>query len=188
MFEFYNAHPKGLRVGDCVKRAITKATGIDYEEVSRELNRFKKISGKDKFNQRDNCNAYVEEVLKGRKMSFPAERGKDRMNGHTFCNKYQSGAYILNMARHWTCCVDGVIYDTWDCRDKCVYTAYEIDLSKVGRKVKDYIKELSKQKETNDKYKMELKELRKTYNAKIKKLQKELEEKENKLKVKYNQD
>ena len=25
-----------------------------------------------------------------------------------------------------TACVDGVIYDTWDCSEKCVYTAYQI--------------------------------------------------------------
>lgn len=30
MYQYFNAHPKGKRVGDCVKRAITKATGMDY--------------------------------------------------------------------------------------------------------------------------------------------------------------
>ena len=30
------------------------------------------------------------------------------------------------MAGHWSCCVDGVIYDTWDCSEKCVYTAYKM--------------------------------------------------------------
>ena len=135
MYIYHNAHPKGLRVGDCVKRAITKATGLDYDEVTRELNRFKKITGAKSFNSDRNCYDYVEKVLKRKKLSFPAQVGQPRMNGHTFCEEYQSGAYILNMAHHWSCCVDGVIYDTWDCRDKCVYTAYKIDLNNINNVV-----------------------------------------------------
>lgn len=126
MFVYYNAHPKGLLVGDCVKRAITKATGLDYMEVQRELNRYKKISGAKDFNERSNCNGYVENVLHGIKYSFPATAGRKRMNGARFCEAYSEGSYILNMAGHWSCCVDGVIYDTWDCSLKTVYTAYKI--------------------------------------------------------------
>ena len=48
------------------------------------------------------------------------------MNGKRFCESYKKGRYILNMARHWSCCVDGVIYDTWDCSLKTVYTAYKV--------------------------------------------------------------
>ena len=33
MFVYYNAHPKNLLVGDCVKRAISKAANMDYMEV-----------------------------------------------------------------------------------------------------------------------------------------------------------
>lgn len=46
------------------------------------------------------------------------------MTAGTFSEKYPKGKYILNMAKHWSCCVDGIIYDTWDCTEKCVYTAY----------------------------------------------------------------
>lgn len=45
MYKYLNVHPKGLKVRDCVKRAITTTTGMDYMEVQRELNRFKKITG-----------------------------------------------------------------------------------------------------------------------------------------------
>lgn len=126
MYTYYNAHPKGLSVGDCVKRAITLAAEMDYMEVQRELNRYKKITGAKSFNSDYNPHKYVENVLHGVKLSFPAEKGKPRMNGQRFCEAYTKGRYILNMAGHWSCCVDGVIYDTWDCSDKCVYTAYKI--------------------------------------------------------------
>lgn len=140
MVIYYNAHPKGLRVKDCVKRAITKATGIDYMEVSRELNRLKSITKTQKFNERKNCNEYVEKVLGGKKMSFSAVKGQSRMSGKLFSETYNKGSYILNMAGHWSCCVDGVIYDTWDCSGKCVYTAYDMTNCNINNKVKDYIK------------------------------------------------
>lgn len=60
------------------------------------------------------------------KLSFPAVKGAPRMNGERFCNAYHKGRYILNMAGHLTCCIDGVIYDTWDCSQKCVYNAWKV--------------------------------------------------------------
>lgn len=126
MYQYFNAHPKGLTVGDCVKRAITKAANMDYMEVQRELNRYKKVTGAKSFNSDYNPHKYVENVLHGTKLSFPAVKGQPRMNGVRFCNAYPKGNYILNMAGHWSCCVDGVIYDTWDCSEKCVYTAYKV--------------------------------------------------------------
>lgn len=126
MYQFLNVHPQGKLVGDCVKRAITKATGMDYHEVQLELNRHKRITGAKTFNEDKNWKSYVENVLNGVKLSFPAKAGQPRMNGDRFCKAYPKGSYILSMAGHLSCCVDGVIYDTWDCSSKCCYTAYEI--------------------------------------------------------------
>lgn len=126
MYQFLNVHPEGKLVPDCVKRAITTAAQMDYHEVQLELNRHKKLTGAKTFNEDKNWKSYVENVLNGVKLSFPAKAGKPRMNGERFCKAYPKGRYILNMAGHLSCCVDGIIYDTWDTRNKCVYTAYEI--------------------------------------------------------------
>ena len=126
MYQYYNAHPKGLLVRDCVKRAISKAAEMDYHQVQLELNKYKKITGAKAFNSDRNPDKYVVNVLKAVKLSFPAKRGVPRMNGERFCKAYPEGSYILQMAGHWSCCVDGVIYDTWDCSDKCVYTAWKL--------------------------------------------------------------
>ena len=126
MYTYYNAHPKGLLVGDCVKRAISKAANMDYMEVQRELNRYKKVTGASSYNTDYNPHKYVENVLHGVKMSFPAKAGKKRMTPEQFCKDYPRGNYILNMAGHWTCVVDGVIYDTWCPEGRCVYTAYKV--------------------------------------------------------------
>lgn len=127
MFVFKNLNPKGKIVGDCVKRAIAGATGISYEEVSLELNRHKKITRCEKFNDNKNWKSFVENILKGKKLSFPAVSGEPRMNGTRFCEKFNKGSYILRMAGHLSCCIDGVIYDTWDCSEKCVYNAWKIN-------------------------------------------------------------
>ena len=126
MYQYLNVHPKGLLVCDCVKRAITKVTGKDYMEVQRELNRCKKITGCEQYNDNKNWKYYVEKQLHGKEYSFPAVKGQARMNGYLFCEMFPKGSYILRMAKHLSCCVDGVIYDTWDCRDKCIYAAYKI--------------------------------------------------------------
>lgn len=126
MYKFLNLHPQGKRVGDCVKRAIAKATGMDYMEVQRGLNRHKKITGAKTFNSDYNWLSYIENVCGGTKISFPAVKGQKRMNGERFCKAYPKGSYILQMANHLTCCVNGIIYDTWDCSEKCVYRAWKV--------------------------------------------------------------
>lgn len=126
MFEYFNPHPQNKIVGDCVKRAFVVATDKDYNEVKNELNRLKKITKASKFNDNKNWKYYVEQVLKAEKMSFPAIKGQARMNGRMFTQQFEKGTYILRMAGHLTTCKNGVIYDTWNCLEKCVYTAYKI--------------------------------------------------------------
>lgn len=125
-FIFNNPHPKGKIVGDCVKRAIVIASGKDYMDVQRDLNRLKKITNCEKFNSNKNYKYYIEKVLGYKKLSFPAQKGKGRMTGLLFSIKYPKGTYILRMASHLSCCKDGVINDTWDCSEKCVYNAWEV--------------------------------------------------------------
>ena len=124
MYQFLNVHPKGKKVGDCAKRAIVKVEERDYMEVQRELNRLKKETGCKVFNDRKNLDTYVKKHGY-RKLSFPAVAGEHRMNGERFCKTFPKGRFILQMAGHWSCCVDGIIYDLWDCSEKCVYTAWE---------------------------------------------------------------
>lgn len=126
MFKFYNPHPQQKSVGDCVKRAITCASGKTYQEVSKELNRIKREIGASAYNVNAVWNKYLQNDLHARYESYPAVKGQSRMNGHRFCESHPTGTYVLSMAGHLTCCKDGVIHDTWDCRDKCVYSSYEL--------------------------------------------------------------
>lgn len=127
MYRYYNAHPKGLIVADCVKRAITVTTGMDYMQVQRELNRYKQITGAKTYNSDYNPHRYVEKVLHAQKISFPFTKGCKRLTAERFCEQYPKGRYILVMAGHWSVCVDGVILDTWDTSKCYIYNAWKIE-------------------------------------------------------------
>jgi len=123
---YFNPHPQGKRVNDCVKRAFVAATGKSYHEIKLEVNRIKKITKEKDFNSKKNYKYYVEKILKGVKISFPARLGEPRMTGKKFVKLYSKGIYILNLAHHLVTVVDGQILDTWDSSDKCVYNCWKI--------------------------------------------------------------
>ena len=120
MYKYYNPHPKGLSTDDCVKRAIVVVTGMDYSRIQRELNEYKKVTGAKSFNSVKNLR-YVEDVLKANKHLL-----KSKLTAEEFCKKHSIGRYILDMDEHWSACVDGCIYDSWDCSKEKVNFAYEI--------------------------------------------------------------
>lgn len=123
MYKYFNPHPKGTdtAVGDCVKRSIVATTGMDYMAVQKALNAYKKITGAKSFNSGRNPFRYVEEVLGGEKITFTA-----KMTAKEFCDSHPAGRYILDMEEHWSACVDGCIYDTWDCGDRILNFVYRI--------------------------------------------------------------
>jgi hypothetical protein len=120
----FNNHPKGLNTSDCVVRAISKAFDNDYLETRRELNRVKRELGfksyKDTKFLYKHLEAYERIILK-------AVRGEPRIKGYDFTEMYPKGTYILKMAGHISVMIDGVIYDTWDCRYRTVYTAWKVN-------------------------------------------------------------
>ncbi|MBO5714901.1 MAG: hypothetical protein J6S23_00720 [Clostridia bacterium] len=120
MYKYYNPHPNGLSTDDCVKRSIVVVTGRNYVDVQRELNKYKKVTGAKSFNSVKNL-CYVENVLKAKKIPL----GKN-LTANEFCKKHPRGRYILDMEEHWSACVDGCIYDTWDCSKEIVNFAYQI--------------------------------------------------------------
>lgn len=120
MYKYHNPHPKGLSTDDCVKRAIVVVTGMDYSRVQRELNEYKTVTGAKSFNSIKNLR-YVEDVLNAKKISL-----NNQLTAEEFCKQHLRGRYILDMDEHWSACVDGCIYDTWDCSKEKVNFAYEI--------------------------------------------------------------
>ena len=125
-FRYYNAHPYNRLVDDCVKRSIALTTGISYKDVKKGLNEHKKITGAKAFNEKGNPGSYMENAL-----GFPRTIAQKRSDGtretvEEFARSHPKGRYVVSVVGHWTACIDGIIYDTWDCSKEKVNFAYEI--------------------------------------------------------------
>ncbi|MGI6771680.1 MAG: hypothetical protein ACOX5Y_04655 [Acholeplasmataceae bacterium] len=120
----FNNHPKGLNTSDCVVRAISKAFDNDYLETRRELNRLKRELGFQSYKDTKFLYKHLEDY---ERIILKAVRGEPRIKGYDFTEMYPKGTYILKMAGHISVMIDGVIYDTWDCRYRTVYTAWKVN-------------------------------------------------------------
>ncbi len=99
MYKYLNLHPKDLLIDDCVKRSIAMAANMEYAMVQRELNRHKRITVAAVYNEDDNPESYVKNILLGDKIIFSKTK---HMTGARFCEEYPCGNYILDMDTHWT--------------------------------------------------------------------------------------
>ena len=111
MYINYNPNPKQKRVGDCVIRAICKATDQDWDDV------------------------YTQICLEGLMMcdmpsinpvwgSYLRKRGFEQVmipntcpNCYTiadFCNDHPDGVYVVGTGTHVVCVKSGDVYDAWN--------------------------------------------------------------------------
>lgn len=119
MFREYNPHPKGLLVGDCVKRAIVVVTGMAYEDVKWHLNAYKKMTGAKAFNSNRNPHLFIKNELDAKPIAVP-----EGTTVRAFCAAHPRGRYILDMRAHWVGVYNADYYDTWDCGGETVACAY----------------------------------------------------------------
>ena len=117
MYKFYNANARGNFVNDCVIRAISLAEHKTWDETYDELSEIAQEEGI----LLDDVN-FVEPLL---------DKRYDRV---CYNNKYvwefivahPIGTYLVTMKGHITCIIDGVLYDTFDCRDRVMWCAWEV--------------------------------------------------------------
>lgn len=58
--------------------------------------------------------------------TYKAVKGQKRMTAEQFAQAHPKGKYIVNIANHTTACINGKIYDSWNCGNSIVYSSYEI--------------------------------------------------------------
>lgn len=126
-FKRVNPHPQKKLVGDCVKRAICLASGINYHDIAIMLNRYRKTSQTAKFNSRENWKGFIVHILLGR----------DQGNMQYACcgHRYTIERYahntrtkaIVQASHHIVCCNGkGQYLDTWDSGEKSIYKVWNI--------------------------------------------------------------
>lgn len=124
MFKEYNRHPKGIKTTDCVVRAISTAMNIDYMDLRKDLNRKKREWGFTSYKDTKFLYKFFEGYPR---LIFKAIKGEPRIKGSDFTELHSKGTFVLKMAGHITCVIDGIILDTWDCSYRSVYTAWKIN-------------------------------------------------------------
>lgn len=107
----YNANTHSRRVGDCVIRAISKATGQDWDAT------YVGICAKGfELCDMPSSNYVWGEYLKDH--GFHRELVPDGLTVAEFANRYRHGTYVLAISGHVVCVKDSCYYDTWDSGDE----------------------------------------------------------------------
>lgn len=110
-YEYFNPNPKQKLVGDCVIRAIAKATGRDWEDVYLDVMQ-KGFEMKDMPSSNAVWGAYLYEI--GFRRNIIPNTCPDCYTIKDFCHDYHMGIYILATGTHVVAVIDGTYYDTWD--------------------------------------------------------------------------
>ena len=116
MYSYYNPNPvKNKRVGDCVIRALSKATNQSWEETYIELCLLGYIMG-----DLPSSNKVWDTYLKtqGFTRHIVSAECLDCYTINDFCKEYPQGVYVIGTGSHAVCVIDGTIYDTWQSGDE----------------------------------------------------------------------
>ena len=128
----YNANARGNNSEDCVKRSLSLAFDMDYNEVSKELLAISKKKGVEW-----NMDVVFEEFVRNPGRTdriIPTDNTKTV--GEMIDEIGQSGVIIYETSKrpakpmlghHLTCSIDGKLFDSWDCRNEYVTQYYIIE-------------------------------------------------------------
>lgn len=111
--------------GDCVTRAISIATGMDYKEVYDEINRRGKLETKTQLNRHRSgkLSSARNGVFKETWKKYLSDLGWEKhstcrfgtgVTCHLTADELPSGTIIVQVAGHLVCVKDGVINDTYN--------------------------------------------------------------------------
>lgn len=121
MFIFENLNPHSNRVGDCVVRAISKASGKCWQEIYIELAIDGYILG-----DIMNANAVWDYYLRKNGYKRIMISDGDDYTLSEFAKKHPVGCFVVGTGTHATAVVDGDIYDVWDCSEETPLYFYDL--------------------------------------------------------------
>jgi len=124
-YKYYQPNKKDIKdtTGDCVVRALTKATGKDWLQVFEEL-----IPIARELQCMPNDKKCYTEYLKAQGCVYNGisnKAGTTRPTVASFARKHKHGTFVARVANHLVAIVDGHFYDTWDCGYKSLYGYWE---------------------------------------------------------------
>lgn len=120
-YKYYNTHPNGWHIPDCVIRAITLAMNIPYFEVVKLLN-----SNADYF-ECDCLNKQCYEKLLDCDFNLAHYKCEKVKTANEVAEDFSDNILLLRMDGHLSCSIFGVIHDIWDCSDEIITDFWIID-------------------------------------------------------------
>ena len=129
-FHYHNQNPKHRITGDCVVRAISTATGIEYDRVVVELAEVQIATGYS-LTSNEAMDRYLKS-LGWVKHKQPRKVDNTKYTGLEFSNRIQMGyeidfdgcpndRIVANVGGHHVAAImDGKVWDTWDSTDGCI--------------------------------------------------------------------
>lgn len=117
MWIYYNANARGNNVNDCVVRAISKAEGKTWDETYEELS----IIAQEEGILLDDV-SFVEHYLDKR---YKRQCHYAKTVGE-FVSEFKKGTFLVTMPGHITVVIDGILYDTFDCRPRRMWCAWKV--------------------------------------------------------------
>lgn len=114
-YVYYNPNPNGKNVGDCVIRAISKATNKDWESVYTGIC----VTGYSMCDM-PSANCVWGAYLRGNGFARDVVPNEcpECYSVADFAREHPQGTYILALTGHVVCVKDGDWYDSWDSGDK----------------------------------------------------------------------
>ncbi len=122
MYIYYNPNPLGKRVGDCVIRAITKVTGIDWDKVYLGIT-MQGYELKDMPSTNYVWARYLKD-LGFRRHAIPTIC-PDCYTIEDFCREHPEGSFLLATNSHLVAAVDGDWYDIFNSGDEVPFYYFE---------------------------------------------------------------
>lgn len=127
-YRYFNPNPRGAVTGDCVKRAIVVATGMDYRELEKSMNankRNKELA----YNCRKNWEHYLRVHLKFTKIGYVTPAKTNTWHVTTIdkvLGDYPHLTFVLRVTKHLIGIKNNTIYDLDSNfeRDKMVFNVW----------------------------------------------------------------
>ena len=109
MYKFYNNNSLGLFENDCTVRAISTATGNTWDDTYKHLSNIARLNGT-MMDDKDFIREYLDQRYE-RIPIIPATVGK-------VAGQHPDNILLITMNGHITCSKYGIIYDSFDCRER----------------------------------------------------------------------
>jgi hypothetical protein len=124
-YQYYNPNPKGIKVGDCAVRAVSKAIGTDWQDAYVSLCA-EGLVCKDMPSANYVWGNYLKRF--GFQERLISSACPNCTTVAEFAKDNPKGRYVLACQNHVVTCIDGTFFDAWDSSSEVILFFYEKEI------------------------------------------------------------